>query len=196
MSVTEIIRMISGSFSSHDPVVIPTDTIYGLAVPFDDDRAVQRIFEIKGRPAGKPLAVCIPDIGSVSIFSDPSKEALDIIGRTAPGPFTYILPAVEGLPPYIVKEGKVALRLPDNDLILEVAGKLGPLALTSSNISGEGGADTAETVSRDLSDHDLLIIEDDEALSGEASEVVDLTGDRPRVFRGGKIKINELLREG
>ncbi|MGA1821536.1 MAG: L-threonylcarbamoyladenylate synthase [Thermoplasmatota archaeon] len=194
-SLSDVTEMISDRFSSHEPVVIPTDTIYGLASPYDDELAVEKIYEIKGRPSGKPLAVCISGIGWISKFAHPSEGALDIIRRTAPGPFTYILPAASGLPGNLLKDGKVALRIPDNDFILALSDRLGPMALTSANISGEEGADGADKVMHDLHDHDLLIVEDDKALSGHASEVVDLTGGGPKVFRGGKIKIDEMMRE-
>jgi tRNA threonylcarbamoyl adenosine modification protein (Sua5/YciO/YrdC/YwlC family) len=186
--------MISRRFLSHDPVVVPTDTIYGLAAPYNDSAAVDKIFKIKGRPIGKPMAVCIPTVESITDFADPSEMALTLIGKISPGPFTFVLPAVEGLPEYVMKDGKVALRLPDYDFILELAGYFGPMALTSANISGTEGTDSVEKVMQDLSDHELLVIEDDRAVSGDASEVVDLTGDSPMVLRGGKVKIYEILR--
>jgi tRNA A37 threonylcarbamoyladenosine synthetase subunit TsaC/SUA5/YrdC len=120
---------------------------------------------------------------------------MEVMRKTSPGPITYILPAVEGLPSHFIKDGKVALRIPDNDFILMTAETLGPMALTSANISGHGGAVKAIDVSQDLSDNDLLIIEDDGSLSGSASEIVDLSGGSLKVFRGGKIKIDEILRE-
>ena len=106
--------MISDSFSLHEPVVIPTDTIYGLAAPYNDERALERIYEIKGRSLDKPLAVCLPDLESVALLSNPSKEAAEIMRKTSPGPFTYIVPAVKGLPKLIVKDHKIALRIKVN----------------------------------------------------------------------------------
>jgi tRNA threonylcarbamoyl adenosine modification protein (Sua5/YciO/YrdC/YwlC family) len=172
--------------------VIPTDTVYGLAANLTDPRAVRRIFELKGRPASKPLPVLGTDLealGSVAVFDD---EARSLAERYWPGPLTLVL---ERAPGFDVDLGgdepsTVAVRVPDRAVTLEVLKITGPLAVTSANRSGAEPAATATDVRVTFSSEVPIL--DDGPARGEVSTVLSLAGER-RVLREGAIPAPELL---
>lgn len=119
-------------------IAVPTDTIYGLAGLASDTRAVQRLYEIKRRDENKPLAIClssVTDIGDWAILDGVPPRLLTSL---LPGPYTICLRRQSALNPSL-NPGleSVGIRVPNNKFIRSVAKLVGPLALTSANISSE-----------------------------------------------------------
>ena len=118
---------------------IPTDTLYGIAAdPYNED-AIERIFELKGRPGIKPLALLVASIEqgtTVAAFSD---RAVELAERHWPGALTLVLPRLDSVPPWIGHRGRrtVGLRCPDHQTALGLLTIVGPLAVTSANVTGQ-----------------------------------------------------------
>jgi L-threonylcarbamoyladenylate synthase len=131
-------RLLSGQL-----VVIPTDTVYGLAAALKHPAALAQIYAQKGRPAHKPL----PVLGTLEQLLPLSLNAewLPMAQANWPGPTTLVVPAALGLPAELVGPGRtVALRWPAGTLVNQLLALTGPLAVTSANRSGEAPAINAE----------------------------------------------------
>lgn len=117
-------------------VVIPTDTVYGLAADLDRPASIARIFELKGRPTSRPLAVLVADISqasSLAIFDD---EARKLAEDGWPGPLTIVLNSARPLRQLGGDGETVGVRVPGHPFCLSLLGMTGPLAVTSANPSG------------------------------------------------------------
>ncbi|CAF0747098.1 unnamed protein product [Adineta ricciae] len=123
----------------HDGVLaVPTDTIYGLAALVSSEKAVRRIYEIKGRLFTKPLAISVGNVEDLFTWSKPtlsSKQLSD--GNLLPGPVTLMFERQLALPSYFNPNvNNVAIRIPNHQMMIELARRLDePIALTSANIS-------------------------------------------------------------
>lgn len=172
-------------------VVLPTETVYGLAALASDPDATRALFGRKGRGADVPLAVLCADVEqAMALTRGASPLARALAAAHWPGPLTMVLPRRAGLP-WVLGEptDTIGLRCPDHDLVRALAARVGPLATTSANRHGlptpVSATDAAEQL---LGPVDLVL--DGGALTGAPSTVVDLTGDAPRVLRQGAVDID------
>ena len=121
-------------------LAVPTDTIYGFAALVKSEKAVRRIYEIKGRLFTKPLAISVGYVDDLFTWSKPTltKEQLST-GDLLPGPVTLMFERQSTLPSYFNPNvNNVAIRIPDCQFMIELARYLHePIALTSANISNE-----------------------------------------------------------
>jgi L-threonylcarbamoyladenylate synthase len=174
-------------------VVIPTDTLYGLTAPWKDPDCIGTIFEIKKRPDEKTLALCVSNMDSAEELAFIDERVKGIMMNNLPGQVTFVLRAKSVVPDTFLKSGKVAIRIPGSDSARFLALEFGPLALTSANISGSREAITSREVASQFSDQNIVIIEDDERLTGSPSTIVDMTGERPTILRAGNIMLHEIM---
>jgi L-threonylcarbamoyladenylate synthase len=173
-------------------VVVPTDTVYGIAALPRIARAIEAIFEAKGRPEDKPLPVLgasVADLAAIVEFDD---RAQKLARRFWPGPLTLVLPRAPGFEADLGGTGatSVGVRVPAFDLALTLLGRTGPLAVTSANKSGEAPATTAEAARRALGDAVEVVI-DGGRRGGVPSTVLSLV-DEPAIIRRGPL--DELIR--
>lgn len=118
-------------------VSIPTDTIYGLAARVDDSKALKKIYQIKGRDANKPLAICLPNIEKINEVANVQDINPRVISCLLPGPITILLKRSKNLNPDLNPGiDTVGIRVIDNEFVVVVSAMVGPLALTSANRSG------------------------------------------------------------
>lgn len=172
-------------------VVVPTETVYGLAALASDPDATRALFDRKGRGADVPVAVLCADAEQAMALTQAAPPlAHDLAARHWPGPLTLVLPRRRGLG-WVLGEptDTIGLRCPDHDLIRALAARVGPIATTSANRHGlPTPASAAEAADQLLGAVDLVV--DGGALTGTPSTVVDLTGDAPRVLRQGAVVID------
>lgn len=163
-------------------VVIPTDTVYGLAAKIDIPSAIDRIFEVKGRSRNKPLAVLIADFGSARKLAVFSEEAEEVAERDWPGPLTIVVPRSESARDISLggDPATIGLRIPDHPFARELLGKVGPLAATSANPAGEPQHATVQEISKSLHGVDLFL--DDGPIRGRPSRVISFV-DGTRTLR-------------
>ncbi len=173
-------------------VVVPTDTVYGIAVRVDDADALSRLFELKGRDRAKPIAVLVAspdDAESLGIFNEPSRRLAE---HFWPGAMTLI---VNRQPAFVHHLGggraTIGIRCPNHQDMLDLLERTGPLAVTSANISGESTPHTAAGVRAALGDR-VAVVVDGGTLGGAPSTVVDCTTGFPDVLREGPISRADL----
>lgn len=174
-------------------VVMPTDTVYGVAADAFNPEAVRALLDAKGRGRQSPPPVLIPNVETLDALAAEVVEPVRALAeRFWPGPLTIVLPAQPSLSWDLGDTGgTVALRIPDHELALELLRETGPLAVSSANRTGEPAARSAPEAQRMLGDA-VSVYLDAGAVTGDgtASTIVDatrLTAD------GGSLRI---LREG
>ncbi len=169
-------------------VVIPTDTVYGVAARLDRPEAVARLYVAKGRPEDKPIPVLISSPDQLArLTRDLPAGAATFVARFWPGALTVALPRSSAVPDLVVAGGDtVGLRMPDHPFALAlIAACGGALAVTSANRSGEPSLREAAAVAVALGDAVDLIVDGGETPGGVASTVIALDDGGPRVLREG-----------
>ncbi|HVZ78785.1 MAG TPA: L-threonylcarbamoyladenylate synthase [Gemmatimonadaceae bacterium] len=176
-------------------VAFPTETVYGLGAHALDERAVQRIYEAKGRPSYNPLIVHVADAAQAAELVTSWPPAADALARRFwPGPLTLVLPKRAVVPDAITAGlPAMALRVPAHPVALALLREAAcPIAAPSANRFTELSPTTAQHVAKSLGDRVDVILDGGATSVGIESTVVDLGGPRPRVLRPGVISRAEL----
>ena len=180
---------------SGEPVVFPTETVYGLGAPLFDERAVRRIFEIKGRPLDNPLIAHIASLEEAKRLSDHLPASFYALAeRFWPGPLTIVVKR-RGEVPSIVSAGHptIAVRMPlhlSARRLIEGVG--GPLVAPSANLSGRPSPTCVRDVMEDLKGKVRYVIEGGDCAVGIESTVISLFHSKPTLLRPGAITKEEL----
>jgi len=175
-------------------VVMPTETVYGVAADALDPAAVRALRMAKGRPDEKPLPVMVRGLEDARSLAHLPPAAEALAEAFWPGPLTLVAPAGGQVGDAIhAGTGKVGLRAPDHAVaqgILAAAGR--PLALTSANRSGEPDTTDGEAALRALDGRVDLVVDAGETALGRPSTVLDLTVDPPAILREGGIAAEQI----
>ena len=171
-------------------IAIPTDTLYGLAADSLNERAVRRVFRLKGRPSGMALPLLMADTADLAHWTlDVPDAAWALAQRFWPGALTLVLRKANTIPD-VVSGGMdtIALRVPAHEVPRAIAAALGrPITGTSANRTGRPGMTSADDVRRELADDLDLLVEGECAQGALASTVLALTGARPTILRAGAV---------
>ncbi|MDB6064458.1 MAG: Threonylcarbamoyl-AMP synthase [Pedosphaera sp.] len=173
-----------------DVVALPTETVYGLAANALDQRAVARIFEIKGRPEHNPIIVHVASVDMARRCVVDWPPLADALARAFwPGPLTMVLPRSKEIPDVVTAGGgTVGVRWPSHPFIQAVIRQCGfPLAAPSANPSNQVSPTNAAHVSRSLGDKLSIIVDGGQSQVGIESTVLDLSINPPRILRPGMI---------
>ncbi|MDQ6935739.1 MAG: L-threonylcarbamoyladenylate synthase [Actinomycetota bacterium] len=179
-----------------DLVVLPTDTVYGLAADAFDDAAVRRLLEAKGRGREMPPPVLVSATTTLDALAvGVPGWARMLIDEYWPGPLTLVCRQQSSLQWDLGDtRGTVAVRMPNHPVALDLLTRTGPLAVSSANLTGMPPATDADSAEEMLG-HEVEVILDGGTVTptaGLASTIVDCTGDRPRLLRAGAIEVEEL----
>ncbi|MBK7721466.1 MAG: threonylcarbamoyl-AMP synthase [Austwickia sp.] len=182
-------------------IVLPTDTVYGVGADAFDPVAVQRLLEAKGRGRQQPPPVLVADVRTLDALAVEVPEyARALVARYWPGPLTVVVRAQPSLAWDLGDtNGTVALRMPDQELALELLTQTGPLAVSSANRTGAPAAQTVVQAATQLGAA-VEVYLDGGAVHGSpeaggaavASTIVDCTRERPVVLRPGPISVAEV----
>ena len=173
-------------------VVVPTDTVYGLAALPEDPAAVQWVFELKRRPDHKSLPVLAADPRALETVVEIGPSARALAERFWPGPLTLVLPRATGFDHDLGagSASTVAVRVPAHEVALSLLELTGPLAVTSANLSGEPPATTTQEARAAFGDAIPLYLEGG-TCSGGASTVVSFD-EGLSILRPGPISEDEI----
>jgi L-threonylcarbamoyladenylate synthase len=178
-----------------EPIIFPTDTVYGLGAAAFSERAVHRIYEIKRRSLDKPLALLLSDRQQIpSLARDVSDLAWKLIEHFLPGPLTLVLLRDPSVPSWVTAGGDtVAVRVPAHPFTQTLIRALGsPLATTSANLAGYPAPLTAQQAYAQLGELVSLILDGGACPGGVESTVLDVSGRVPVLLRLGAISLEEL----
>jgi len=180
-------------------VAYPTETFYGLGVDAKNEKAVERLFSIKGRDFRNPVPVIIGDVSGLDqAVTEIPAVGRELIGRFWPGPLTLIFEASPIIPSRLTAgTGKIGIRVSSHPIARLLARKLGsPLTSTSANRSGQRECITAREVLENLGDDLDLIIDGGETPGGKGSTILDITRTPPVILRTGVIDNFQFLFRG
>ena len=169
-------------------VAFPTDTVYGVGAMVFRESAVQRLYSVKGRPTDKAISVLVArasDLPSIAAYLSPAAEKLAQLFW--PGSLTMVLPKHPKLPQAVSSLATVGVRMPDHPWLLQLLERVGPLAVTSANRSGEPNPLTSQDVVAQLDGRIELIVDGGRVTGGVPSTVVDCTGPVLQVLREGPV---------
>lgn len=194
-SLLEGMRKAKLALGRGELVVVPTDTVYGLAADAFNAAAVQALLDAKGRGRQSPPPVLIPNVDSLYALAQAVPDrALKLAEKFWPGPLTMILPAQPSLQWDLGEtKGTVALRVPNNKIALALLAETGPLAVSSANLTGEPAATTATGAQGYLGDKVAVYLDGGDSEIGESSTILDLTGEKVRIVRAGAVTREALV---
>ena len=178
-------------------IAFPTETVYGLGVDASNEKAVARIYEVKGRPQDHPLILHIASMNDINYWAEEISDYAMALARSFwPGPMTLIFKRGDAAKDFVTGgQNTVGLRVPDHALALELlqeCKKIGvhAIAAPSANRFGHVSPTTAAAVQEEigayLSAQDL-ILDGGAAQVGLESTIIDCTGDAPKILRPGAI---------
>ena len=175
-------------------VIYPTETVYGLGCDPLNAKAVERIFEVKGKRR-KPLPVLASDLEHIEKIAYLSEKARRIAAKFWPGPLTMVLPKTTILPSTVTANlNSVGVRVPMHETAIQLIYLSdGFLVGTSANKTGEKSPRSAHEAANQIGDKVDIILDGGPTIFGLPSTIVDLTSERPKVVRKGPISIYEIL---
>ena len=191
-------RQAKVALQRHEVVVIPTDTVYGIAVDAFSHKAVELLLKTKGRERSVPPPVLIPKVETLSaLATDLPLVASKLAAAFWPGALTMVLRAQPSLDWDLGEtRGTVALRVPDHKITLALLEDVGPLAVSSANTTGNPAAVTAQQAFDYFGDKVPVYLDGDGSPKGEASTILDLTqvrdGEAIRVLRKGALSLERI----
>jgi len=200
-------RLARAAIGRGELVVVPTDTVYGVAADAFDPAAVQRLLDAKGRGRQSPPPVLVKGRETLAALTDHVPDVVQpLLDEFWPGPLTVIFTAQRSLSWDLGEtRGTVALRVPDHPLALELLAETGPLAVSSANLTGQPAATTASAAREMLGDSVAVYLEAGPSGTGlerrpganTGSTIVDASAGRDgvlRIVRHGSLPDDEIVR--
>jgi tRNA threonylcarbamoyl adenosine modification protein (Sua5/YciO/YrdC/YwlC family) len=183
-----------GAIRSGGLVVLPTDTVYGVAADAFDPAAVSRLLAAKGRGREMPPPVLISAVATLDALATQLEPWVrTLVARYWPGALTVVV-REQGSLQWDLGDtrGTVAVRMPHDPVALALLERTGPLAVSSANLSGRPAATDADAAEEMLGDAVEVVLDAGPTTSDLASTILDCTGARPRVLREGALPAAEL----
>lgn len=179
---------------SGDVIIYPTDTLYGMGCDSMNPQAISRVYSIKKLNKRKHLTLLCCDIEQISKYAQLSNTAYALLKRLLPGPYTFILPATRLVPRIVIdSQRKVGIRVPDNEICLEIIRQLGrPVLNTSASYDDEDSEENDPEIIKDKYREANLLL-DCGSLENAQSSVIDISADPPIVVREGKGDIDKVM---
>jgi L-threonylcarbamoyladenylate synthase len=177
-----------------DLVVLPTDTVYGIGADAFRPASVAGLLAAKGRGRDMPPPVLVGSVRAASaLVEDMGPYGQDLIDEFWPGGLTLICRASRSLKWDLGEtKGTVAVRMPQHQVALDLLMETGPMAVSSANLTGQPAATTADAAREQLGELVEIYLDGGPCETDVPSTIVDLTGEMPRLLRGGAISIGRL----
>ena len=190
-------RLAKVSLGRKDLVVLPTDTVYGLAADAFSHEGVKKLLDAKGRGRQSQPPVLIGNAAALEGLAQNVPQLAHKLAETFwPGALTMILKAQPSLTWDLGEtKGTVALRMPDHKIALALLQETGPLAVSSANLTGEPAATTCQQAEKYLGSKVKIYLDGGASPKGEASTIIDMTdlvdtlSDKGEIVTTGKVKL-------
>ena len=175
-------------------IVMPTDTVYGVAADAFDPAAVKALLQAKGRGREMPPPVLVSAATTIDALAvNVPAYARTLVEKFWPGPLTLVCHQQTSLQWDLGDtRGTVAIRMPDHEIAREILERTGPLAVSSANTTGSPAATEPAEAMRMLSEHVAVVVDAGTSPGGEASTIIDVTGGNGRVLRRGALSLADL----
>lgn len=175
-------------------VLLPTDTVYGVAADAFNPAAVTALLAAKNRGRAMPVPVLIGEASTLAGLVQQTPPAATALAQAFwPGGLTLVVEHAPSLAWDLGDaQGTVAVRLPDDELTRDLLRRTGPLAVSSANRSGRPAGTTAQEAAAQLGEHAAVVLDGGPRTDSAPSTIVDCTGGTPRVLRVGAIPVDRL----
>lgn len=184
-----------GALRAGECVVMPTDTVYGIGADAFNAEATGMVFELKRRPRSLPLPILVSRPKQAwALSSSVPEAATELVAAFWPGPLTLILPETELTWAIGDTRGGVAVRMPAHDDLLTLLEAVGPMAVTSANVSGQPTPRTVHEIAEVFGDGVGVYLDGGPSPSDRGSTIVDLAKADPVLVREGPIPASEIER--
>ena len=173
-------------------IIYPTDTVYAYGCDLNNKKAIEKLYRLKKIPRHKPLSFIFADFSEISNYAkNISKQAFKIMKKVFPGPFTFIFKATKLVPKLAISKQKtIGVRMPNNNIALEIVQGLGR-PLMSASVNTLAGEYIVNVSDLDLVLHNEVdIIIDYGAMVPDQSTIIDFTDGEPILVREGKRELN------
>lgn len=192
----EGIAAATGALRRGELVIVPTDTVYGIAADAFSPLAVMSLLGAKGRGREMPPPVLISNVGTINALArDIPGWVHDLVDQFWPGPLTVVCNQQASLQWDLGEtRGTVAVRMPRDEVTLELLGRTGPLAVSSANLTGQPAAVDAAAANAMLGPATAVILDGGPSAAGEGSTILDCTQLQPRILREGALKTPDLIK--
>jgi L-threonylcarbamoyladenylate synthase len=183
-----------GALRRGELVVMPTDTVYGLAADAFSPDAVAALLEAKGRDRDMPVPVLVGSWRTLDgLAEEVTPQLRQLVEAFWPGGLTLVVRTAPSLMWDLGEtRGTVAVRMPLHPVALAVLEQTGPLAVSSANRTGLAPAEDAAEAARQLGTRVLVYLDGGRVEGGTASTIIDTTGEHPRVLRNGAVPVEQL----
>jgi len=168
-------------------IIYPTETVYGLGADIFNERAVNKLIEIKGRENTKEISIAMLEY-QIEEYAEVNELASELIEKYLPGPLTLVLKKKEKVPGWITSTEFVGIRVPETLQIKNILREFGPITSTSANLSGQPAPTTIEEIPGEIKNKVDLILDDGKTKYSGQSTVVKVT-DKVEVLRKGVLDI-------
>lgn len=162
-------------------VIYPTDTVYGVGALYNDKNGIDKIYHMKKRDYGKPLAVLCSDLSQVEDIATLPDYAFKYT-KYWPGALTIICKKKDG-------DGTLAVRIPNSDIAKAILSKFGPMHTTSVNYSGERELNDIDEIYDTFKEFADYLVTDKQELSKIPSTIISCVDEKVKVIREGSIKV-------
>lgn len=175
-------------------VAMPTDTLYGLGCDAFDNDAVASLLATKHRGPDMPVPVLVGSWDTVKgLVASLDDTAQTLIEAFWPGGLSIVVPQAPSLPWNLGDtRGTVMLRMPLHPIAIELLREVGPMAVSSANISGQTPPTTAIAAKQQLGKAVTVYLDGGEAEVGKPSTIIDLSGSRPYLLREGALSAEQI----
>ncbi|MBY0442844.1 MAG: threonylcarbamoyl-AMP synthase [Mycobacteriaceae bacterium] len=183
-----------GVLKSGRLVVLPTDTVYGIGADAFDNAAVAALLSAKGRGRDMPVGVLVGSWQTIEglVFTVPA-GARELIRAFWPGALSLVVRQAPSLPWDLGDaRGTVMLRMPLHPVAIELLREVGPMAVSSANVSGQPAATDVGQARSQLGDRVDVYLDGGPSAQQAASTIVDLTGSAPRILRSGPVSADSI----
>jgi tRNA threonylcarbamoyl adenosine modification protein (Sua5/YciO/YrdC/YwlC family) len=181
-----LIRKVVDTLRQGGIVIYPTDTYYGIGCDLMNQKAIEKIYQLKRRDHAKPFSFICSDLTHISRYAKVSNYAYRTMRRLLPGPYTFILEGSRLVPKIMLTKRKTAgIRVPDNAICLALVRELGNPIITTSATTADGSNLFDASLLHDHFGRQVDIVIEGGTVSGQPSSVISLMDDTPEVIRRG-----------
>ena len=187
--------LIKSALNDSKVIAFPTETVMGLGVLFDDEKAYQLLNQIKRRPEDKPYTMMLGDKKDIDKYAYLSQRDRKIVEAFMPGPVTLLLKSKDNVPCFVTHNtGVIGVRVADNKSIREMISYVGkPLLVPSANRSGDKPLTNYQDVIKEFGD-ELAYVVKENAGNSKPSTIIDLTHEDVKILREGPISLRDIER--
>ena len=191
------LKEIVTAFSKGKIICLPTDTVYAISCDATNNKAIQRIYEIKKRALNKTFPIFVSDIDMAMRYVKFRPKELLFAKKFWAGPLTMILQQIENnsLPSILVQNRKIGVRIPNKALITNICVNINkPIIATSANISSRPNMNSVDSIEKELGDKvDIIVLNDNNCQNLTPSTMIEFINDNLyKVIREGRISQSEL----